>query len=261
MDLTLVLYDDSFWRSFRDALVRRARPLFREVFLVGAALGANEEPAAISAVKSASALGTLIGLAADLPAVELAAILYKAGDYPGVSDFQPEPGPDGLTVLPFDFEAIAAASDQIIDAYTDRWWLALEDTTREGLRRVIRRAADEGLTIEQVMREIEPMFGKTRAQRIAVSEVTNLLGQGAQETYRQAGFGAWIWRTVRDARVDPVCAKLAVDSDPMHGGTPFPMTRQFERAHVGCRCWPVPAGDVIPNAATGAGPSPSFGFP
>ena len=150
--------------------------------------------------------------------------------------------------LPPDFELIAA---EIIDGYTDEWWALLERTTRDRLRQAIAEAREFGFGADWVAEQIEPLFGPERALRVAVSEVTNLLGKGAQETYKQAGFTGWIWRTVNDSVVDIICTDLQNASDPRRGGKPFPMSREFRRAHPNCRCWPVPAGAVvtIPAAA------------
>jgi hypothetical protein len=147
--------------------------------------------------------------------------------------------------IAFDIDAINSAADDLIAEYMDEWWALLERATRDALREAIAEAREFGLGAEWVAEQIEPHFGADRATRIAVSEVTNLLGKGAQETYRQAGFTGWIWRTVNDSVVDILCTDLQRASDPSRGGKPFPMSRQFERAHPNCRCWPVPAGDVV----------------
>lgn len=147
--------------------------------------------------------------------------------------------------IPFDFEAINSAADEIIADYTDEWWEALERSTRQRLREAIAEARALGEGADFVADAIEDLFGSMRATRIAVSETTTLLGQGAQETYRRAGFTGWIWRTANDDVVDQICNDLKAASDPALGGKPFPMSRTFFRAHVNCRCWPVPAGDVV----------------
>ncbi len=146
-----------------------------------------------------------------------------------------------------DLDAINNIADDLIAAYTDEWWAQIEQTTRERLRIAIAEARRLGLGAEFVAAEIAPLFGEKRALLIAVSEVTNLFGQGAQATYRVAGFQTWIWRTVNDPAVDPICAELAAQSE----AAPFPMSRTFVRAHPRCRCWPVPAGNVVkmPSAA------------
>lgn len=156
---------------------------------------------------------------------------------------------DDMDILPFDWEAVNAAADRVVAEYSDAWWRQFSASTQRSLRAAIVRARDQGLGVAAVERDIADLFGERRARLIAVSETTTLIGRGAQETYREAGFGSWIWRTVRDTAVDPICVMLSRESDPRHGGTPFPMSRPFERAHPGCRCWPVPYGDPTAIAA------------
>lgn len=135
---------------------------------------------------------------------------------------------------PFDFEAINTAADRFIATYTDAWWRGLEATTREGLRTAIATARTEGLGVEYVLKQVEPLFGAQRAERIAVSETTELIGAGAQESMRQAGVDGWDWSTVNDpATVCDTCLDMA-------DGSPYPMSQPFHRAHVSCRCAPSP---------------------
>jgi SPP1 gp7 family putative phage head morphogenesis protein len=143
--------------------------------------------------------------------------------------------------MPWDFDAVNTAAAEIIGRYSDQWWEYVNETDRNLLREALLTAEREGYGVEWVMQEIEPLFGEVRAQRIAVSETTNLMGMGAQETYRQAGFQQWEWRTVRDSDVDPICRALDKQR--------FPNSREFQRAHVGCRCWPVPYGEATATAA------------
>ncbi|KKL99213.1 hypothetical protein LCGC14_1816710 [marine sediment metagenome] len=197
--LTDLLNDPQFWAQQRTLMMDAVMPIFREAFMVGAMLGAEQKPVA-ERVKQAPVGG--------------------AGD--------------PLLVLPFDFEAVVASGDVVIAEFTNEWWAQFEQATQNGLRSAIQRAADSGLGVESVIKDIEPLFGEARATRIAVTETTRLMGQGAQETYRQAGFTKWEWRTVRDAVVDPICQALDKKQ--------FPMSRKFEPAHPQCRCWSVPAG-------------------
>ena len=246
--LTDILEDAALWASFRAAVVRRARPVFRSAFQIGAALGAREYPVEQKERYAISALGALTERLA--PEGMLADLFGMKADIPGLGPgMVPLPDESGLVALPFDYDEIASAADRVVAEYTDDWWRTVEAGTRERMRAILQRAASEGLTMPEIIREFEPLFGQARAARIAVAETTNLLGMGAQETYRRAGFDGWVWRTVRDTKVDPVCVQLGKDSDPKERppGRPFPMTRRFQRAHIGCRCWPVPAGQ--PTAA------------
>lgn len=209
-------FDVRFWNELRAVMMGHLLPMFREAFLVGAVLGAGQRPAVTRPATTALlAFRSILDAHAIIAAKQIDA-------------------PEGRTELPFDFEAIAAASDEVIQSYADEWWSTFRQSTQDGLRAAIRRADANGLGIQSVIDDIEPLFGRVRATRIAVSETTTLVGQGAQETYRRAGFGEWEWRTVRDARVDPTCDALDKKR--------FPITTAFQRAHPNCRCFPVPAG-------------------
>lgn len=209
------VFDFRFWQELRAVMMARMLPVFREAFLVGAVLGSGQR-----AAPQRSRDPALIAFRSILDAHIVGVKQVVTGV--------------GLGELPFDFEAIAAASDGVIQGYADEWWSRFSRSTQDGLRNAIARADANGLGIDAVIKDIEPLFGEARAARIAVSETTNLVGQGAQETYRQAGFGEWEWRTVRDSRVDPTCDTLDKKK--------FPMSRSFQRAHPNCRCFPVPAG-------------------
>ena len=215
------VFDARFWDELRAVMMRRLLPMFREAFLVGAVLGSGQRP--VRAQRP------------PLPAgVAFRAILDAHVRTHVIAVKQDIGAPAGKPELPFDFEAVVAASDDVIEAYADSWWRNFRRSTQDGLRAAIRRADANGLGIQSVIADIEPLFGTVRATRIAVSETTTLIGQGAQETYRRAGFGEWEWRTVRDARVDPICDALDKKR--------FPMSTAFQRAHPHCRCFPVPAG-------------------
>lgn len=121
---------------------------------------------------------------------------------------------------------------QTFRTYTDDWWAQLEHTTRERLRTAIINAAQNGTGSRGVVREIRPLFDAVRARRIGVTETTRLFGKGAIATYRATAVPEWIWRTVEDGHVCPTCESL--------GGTVFPVSQEFDPAHVTCRCFPSP---------------------
>lgn len=204
--------DPKLWDEVRRTLLPIVEPLFREAYIVGAEMGAMQRPARERTGERALA--------------EQALAEFEIGWR------QIDPG--NRTELPYDFEATLAAADEVIGNYSDVWWNQFTASTQQALRRAIARAERLGLTTDQVIAEIAPIFGPDRARRIAVSELTDLMGMGAQETYRRAGFGTWEWRTVNDARVDPVCKG--------RNRQRYPMSVPFRKAHVNCRCWPVPSG-------------------
>lgn len=216
------VFDFRFWQELRAVMMARVLPLFREAYLVGAVLGSGQRAAPQRRPEPA-----LVAFRSLLDAHIVAVKQVVEGV--------------GLGEMPFDFEAIVSASDGVIQSYADEWWSQFSRSTQDGLRNAIARADANGLGIQSVIKDIEPLFGEARAARIAVSETTTLVGQGAQESYRQAGFSKWEWRTVRDSRVDPTCDALDKKT--------FPMTRSFQRAHPNCRCFPVPSGKPSVNLA------------
>jgi SPP1 gp7 family putative phage head morphogenesis protein len=77
-------------------------------------------------------------------------------------------------------------------------------------------------------------FGRSRAETIAVTEVTRAAAEGGrlyQQQLQQAGFTFdRIWRTSNDERVCPVCGPLDGKPEAEWGGLDSPP------AHPNCRC-------------------------
>ncbi len=208
-----ILNDQAFWAVQRSDTMAVMIPLFIRMFQAGGAMGARRKPRTKD---------------------ELDDLIAEAG---------------GITEIVFDADVINNAAAEFITQYTNTWWDALERNTKNRLRKAIATAEANGLGVADVMKQIADLFTPARAMRIATSELTNLLGAGSQATFSQAGFQQWEWRTVMDARVDPICDDLE--------GKVFSMSILFERAHVSCRCWPVPVGQVSDVEITPIGqPSP-----
>jgi len=190
----------AFWRNARAPFLKALRPLFEEAFWDGARAGALEIP--------------------------------RAAERADVD-------PDADPLTPW-LDELSPRVDEFLDTYLGDWWAGLVATRRETIRTAIREAKRAGLDWREVARRINRDYSPARASAIAITEVTNVMGAGAQATYAAAGFDQWQWRTVRDVRVDPICE---VRSD-----TTYPMTTPFSAAHVACRCWPVPYGGPNPIA-------------
>lgn len=220
-----VLFAPDLWAELRRVLLGRVTPLFLEAFMVGAQLGSQQKPSRARGERAWQDARERLasGVRADPP--------RGGGPLP--------PGAGGLPILPFDFDAVHGAAQEVIGSYSDEWWAQFSASTQRSLRRIIARAEAQGMTMPDVIRAIEPLFGAARAEAIATSEVTNLLGMGAQATYSRAGFTRWRWETTNDSIVDPICRAR-------HHRI-FPMTVAFQRAHPRCRCWPTPYGrPVVP---------------
>lgn len=134
--------------------------------------------------------------------------------------------------LPLDPDAVQRAADDIMRTYQNEFWTRINQTQRDALRAAIARASDAGTGLEGVIGEIEPLFGPERARSWAITETTNMIGEGARATYSAAGMWGWEWKTVGDARVDYRCESKSGDQ--------YPISVPFRAEHPGCRCWPDP---------------------
>jgi HK97 family phage portal protein len=112
-------------------------------------------------------------------------------------------------------------------------------TTRQRLQSAVTEWFNNGDTLPDLRRSLEPLFGPRRAQLIAQTETTRAAAEGAQRGYAAADVIRRVeWTTVVDERVCPVCG-------PLHGvrtdlGQPFthPNGTQYSiPAHPGCRCF------------------------
>lgn len=137
---------------------------------------------------------------------------------------------DVMEILDPSFTARAA---MFILSYTNEWWQGLQASTRRRLLPILMEARELGTSVLDVKKKIEPLFGRERAKRIAVTEITRLFGAGAQAAYSGMGVEMWEWRTAEDGRVCPTCDSAAA-------GGPYPISMDFVPGHVSCRCWPVP---------------------
>lgn len=112
----------------------------------------------------------------------------------------------------------------------------INDTTR----RVVSEAVSmytrtPGMEKADVVKLLEPVFGKRRAEMIATTEITRAYSQAAHITQmemQQRGIETKEqWVTWRDDRVCPICA-------PLHNSFDWQAEHPYgPPAHVNCRCW------------------------
>lgn len=124
--------------------------------------------------------------------------------------------------------------------YTDTWWEALEGTSRAQLRDAVASWQEGGLGTRgfpDLVKAIEPTFGRNRARRIAVTEATKIFDGGNLMAHEAGGINEEEWQTARDARVDDICRPLDGQRFPINAG-PRPVTG----THIGCRCARLPVG-------------------
>ena len=117
---------------------------------------------------------------------------------------------------------------------------SISQTTRSNLNKAVVGWQESGLGsrgFPDLVKAIEPMFGATRAQRIATTEVTRIFDEGNKLAHESAGIEQEEWQTAKDLRVDDICRPLDGQQFPTNGG-PRPVTD----THIGCRCARLPVG-------------------
>lgn len=137
-----------------------------------------------------------------------------------------------------DFDGIHQEALAITRRWTDAWWAQLDKTTRAGLREALTTWQQVGLGkrgLPDLIDAIEPLFGKMRAKRIAVTEATRLFAEGNKLAYRDDNaIVGEIWSTAEDEKVCPICAPRNGKIWPKGALPAMP-------AHVNCRCSNPPA--------------------
>lgn len=132
-------------------------------------------------------------------------------------------------------------NQQVLDftgTFATQWWDELEVATRNSLRSAVTTWQETGLGtrgLPDLARALEPTFGRARAKRIAVTEVTQIFDEGNRLAHNAAGIETEEWQTVRDTRVEDICRPLDKKRFPTNEGP-----RPVKDTHISCRCARLP---------------------
>lgn len=97
----------------------------------------------------------------------------------------------------------------------------------------------ERTTLPDLVKELQPTFGKRRARVIAQTETTRAAAQGSILGFEQSGVVDQAeWVTVKDERVCPTCGPLHGKRAPLRGT--FEGGKSYPPAHPKCRCFVRP---------------------
>jgi SPP1 gp7 family putative phage head morphogenesis protein len=130
--------------------------------------------------------------------------------------------------------------------YGLNWLHGINETTQKATIRAIDDWVRSGEPLPNLSARLSQFFGRERAERIAITEVTRIYSEGNLAAWKSTGFvSGKRWNTAMDDRVCPICRPLdgrIVRSDYyfpaiMAGGLWAPP------AHVRCRCWITPVLD------------------
>ena len=118
--------------------------------------------------------------------------------------------------------------------------MSITAATEKVLQREIANFVETGdMTITQLGNRLAPMFDATRAEMIAVTEVTRAFAEGNRLAWQESGVvERKRWNTANDELVCPICGPLngtVVDIDGL-----FDSNYDGPPAHPRCRCWITP---------------------
>jgi len=144
---------------------------------------------------------------------------------------------EGAGGIGFDYLLAHTAARDFAITYTDTLLEQMANTSGRLVGSTVARWFDNGENLEQLIQDLEPVFGRKRAERIASTEVTRAAAEGSRLAYIESGVVEKVqWRTARDEITCRVCAPMEgrqAGLDGNFGGVSIP-------AHPGCRCWIVP---------------------
>lgn len=85
----------------------------------------------------------------------------------------------------------------------------IDIVTERQARQIIADWTRSGQPLDVLKNEMAPIFGRTRAEAIASTEVTRIFAQGNLMVWQSTGVvGGKVWQTARDERVCPFCGPL-----------------------------------------------------
>ena len=130
-------------------------------------------------------------------------------------------------------QALENAGDWASD-YTFNLVKGINSTTRDLLaKKVAKFTLDTGITREQIIKELDPIFGAVRAEMITRTETMRALNEASKIAYKESGlFTKYRWR--KTLEVDcPICVPLDGQEFIIGDEPDIP-------AHPRCNCVLVP---------------------
>ena len=111
----------------------------------------------------------------------------------------------------FDWTLSHAQAREWAHRYTDEILQQLGTTSGRVTGQALTRWIDNGESLQVLINDLEPVFGRRRAASIAATEVTRAYSNGTREAYRESGVIQKLeYRASRDELVCPICG-------PLHG--------------------------------------------
>ena len=142
--------------------------------------------------------------------------------------------------LGFDWTLPHSRAAEWASQYAGELITQINQTTERRVRTAVAEWFSNGDPLDELRKELEPLFGRKRAKLIAQTETTNAAAYGNQFAFEEAGISRWTWGTARDERVCPVCGPL--EGVTVNVGDEFApgIRRPGSDAHPNCRCFTRP---------------------
>ena len=156
---------------------------------------------------------------------------------------------DETIPLDVDFSSANLRALEYAREYVTKWLQGLDETSANAVREAVQNFIDNpGTTIRDTIELLAPTFGETRAERIAVTEITRAYAEGNQLAavdMAEQWPGVKVtkrWFTNNDDLVCPICGPL--EGKEVDYNEDFGDGIENPPAHVNCRCW-TSTGTVI----------------
>jgi len=110
-----------------------------------------------------------------------------------------------------DWEFVNQSALRFLNEYRFTAIDGITEVTRRQVQEAIANWIRSGDPLARLVEQLTPIFGATRAEAIASTEVTRIFARGNLTSWQSTGFiGGKRWMTARDERVCPLCG-------PLHG--------------------------------------------
>jgi len=140
--------------------------------------------------------------------------------------------------MAFDYTLAHAQASRWASTYSYELVRGINATTTQRLQVAVQDWFRERTTLPDLVKELEPTFGRRRAKNIAITETTRAAHEGSVAGYEESKVVMEMeFMTVRDERVCPQCGPLNGKRAPLRGSFPGGFTIPV---HVNCRCFARP---------------------
>lgn len=134
-----------------------------------------------------------------------------------------------------DFNLVNKAVKKWASLYSGELVKGITETSQSLLQKKLADWIESGKPLGDLIKDIEPMFSASRAEMIAVTEVTAAFAQGNLASWKASDVvDGKKWTTAQDDLVCEICGPLAETETDLDGE--FEDGSDGPPAHVRCRC-------------------------